>query len=51
MSSIDAFSNELTRTFGDRARRGVLLAPLTTFRVGGPPTGWSEPRTSEIVTA
>ena len=52
MSSIDAFSQELTRTFGERARRGVLLAPLTTFRVGGPADWLVEPRTSEeIVTA
>jgi UDP-N-acetylmuramate dehydrogenase len=37
---------------GDRLRRGVPLAPFTTFRVGGPADWFLETRTSdEIVTA
>jgi UDP-N-acetylmuramate dehydrogenase len=50
--AIDFFSRALRDTFGDRARRDVSLAPLTTFRVGGPADWLVEPRTSdEIVTA
>ncbi|PWT86253.1 MAG: UDP-N-acetylenolpyruvoylglucosamine reductase [Blastocatellia bacterium] len=43
----------LRTTFGrDRVRSQVLLAPYTTFRVGGPADLFFEPRTStEIVTA
>jgi UDP-N-acetylmuramate dehydrogenase len=43
----------LIRAFGDeRVGRGVLLGPLTTFRVGGPAECFFEARTSEeIVTA
>ena len=49
---MDDFLETLNKTFGDRARRQALLAPLTTFRVGGPADWLVEPATSdEIVTA
>ena len=32
----DAFAHEMVCRFGDRFRTEVLLAPFTTFRVGGP---------------
>ena len=49
---MDDFFDVLRRTFGDRARRAAALAPLTTFRVGGPADWLVEPTTSdEIVTA
>ena len=52
MSDIDAFSKALVERFADRARRDVYLAPLTTFRVGGPADWLVEPKTSdEIVSA
>lgn len=42
----------LQARFGERARANVPLAPLTTFRVGGPADWLVEPRTSdEIVQA
>jgi len=49
---MDDFFKTLSETFGDRARRDTPLAPLTTFRVGGPADWLVEPATSdEIVTA
>ena len=49
---MDDFFEMLDAQFGGRARRDALLAPLTTFRVGGPADWLVEPRTSdEIVTA
>jgi UDP-N-acetylmuramate dehydrogenase len=49
---MDDFFDTLKEKFGDRARRNVSLAPLTTFRVGGPADWLVEPATSdEIVTA
>ena len=49
---MDDFFDTLQTTFGDRARRDVSLAPLTTFRVGGPADWLVEPITSdEIITA
>jgi UDP-N-acetylmuramate dehydrogenase len=49
---MDDFFDTLKKQFGDRARRSVSLAPLTTFRVGGPADWLVEPATSdEIVTA
>jgi UDP-N-acetylmuramate dehydrogenase len=52
MGDFELFSKRLIDTFGDRARRDVSLAPLTTFRVGGPADWFVEPRTGdEIVTA
>lgn len=49
---MDDFFHALKETFGDRARRDVALAPLTTFRVGGPADWLVEPKTSdEVVTA
>ena len=48
---VDVFSKALTETFGDRARRQVSLAPLTTFRVGGPADWLVEPRTSDEIVA
>jgi UDP-N-acetylmuramate dehydrogenase len=41
----------LRAVFGDRLRAGVPLAPLTTFRVGGPAEWLVEPRTSEELLA
>jgi len=50
--NFDNFSRALKQKFGDRARRDVSLAPLTTFRVGGPADWLVEPATSdEILTA
>jgi UDP-N-acetylmuramate dehydrogenase len=49
---MDGFFEQLKERFGGRARRGVSLAPLTTFRVGGPADWLVEPKSSdEIVTA
>ena len=49
---MDDFFKTLSERFGDRARRDAPLAPLTTFRVGGPADWLVEPATSdEIVTA
>src|ERR1700730_7655793 len=49
---MDDFSETLDQTFGGRARRDAPLAPMTTFRVGGPADWLVEPATSdEIVTA
>jgi UDP-N-acetylmuramate dehydrogenase len=49
---VTTFADALREAFGGRARRGVLLAPLTTFRVGGPAEWLVETRTSdEIVEA
>jgi len=47
-----AFANAIQETFGDRARRSCPLAPLTTFRVGGPADWLLDVRTSaELATA
>ena len=47
-----AVGEALTRAFGERARRDVPLAPLTTFRVGGPADWLVETRSAdEIVLA
>ena len=52
MNAGESFAAALFRAFGDRARERVPLAPLTTFRVGGPADWFVEPRTSdEIVQA
>jgi UDP-N-acetylmuramate dehydrogenase len=52
MNASESFADGLLRTFGDRAREHVALAPMTTFRVGGPADWFVEPRTSdEIVQA
>jgi UDP-N-acetylmuramate dehydrogenase len=49
---MDDFFKTLNKMFGDRARRDAPLAPLTTFRVGGPADWLVEPAGSdEIVTA
>ena len=49
---MDDFFVTLKEQFGDRARRDASLAPLTTFRVGGPADWLVEPTSSdEIVTA
>ena len=46
------FAATLRQAFGDRAWSNLPLAPLTTFRVGGPADWLVEPRGSaEIVTA
>jgi UDP-N-acetylmuramate dehydrogenase len=42
---------DLSAIFGDRARAEAPLAPLTTFRVGGPAEWLVEPRTSEEMVA
>ena len=44
-----AFAGALNAAFGERARAGVALAPLTTFRVGGPADWLVETRTSEEI--
>jgi UDP-N-acetylmuramate dehydrogenase len=41
----------LRRAFGDRVRANVPLAPLTTFRVGGPAEFLFEPRNGDEVVA
>ena len=41
------FELTLRAQFGDRARATAPLAPLTTFRVGGPAYFLVEPRTSD----
>lgn len=41
------FGRRLCDRFGDRARANVPLAPLTTFRVGGPADWLVEPRTAD----
>jgi len=51
MSGVDSFSEALAETFGDRVRRDVSLAPLTTFRVGGPADWLVEPRSSDEIVA
>jgi UDP-N-acetylmuramate dehydrogenase len=50
---MSGFESDLLRAFGaDRVGRGIPLAPLTTFRVGGPADWLIETRSSEeIVTA
>jgi UDP-N-acetylmuramate dehydrogenase len=50
---VRAFDEALAEAFGpERVRRHAALAPLTTFRVGGPADWLVEPRTSdEILTA
>ncbi len=46
------FGDDVTRAFGSRVQRHVPLAPLTTFRVGGPAEWLVETRSrDEIVTA
>jgi UDP-N-acetylmuramate dehydrogenase len=51
MSNRKAFSTALEQVFGNRVRRDVSLAPLTTFRVGGPADWLVEPRTSDEIVA
>jgi UDP-N-acetylmuramate dehydrogenase len=46
-----ALADELARAFGDRARANVPLAPLTTFRVGGPADWLVEVRSGDDVAA
>ena len=49
---MNAFALALRAAFGDRVRADVLLAPFTTFKVGGLADWLFEPRSSaEIVTA
>ena len=49
---MSAFDQALTRAFGaDRVRRQAVLAPLTTFRVGGPADFLLDTRTSGEVAA
>ena len=49
---VNVFSTALEQAFGGRVRRRALLAPLTTFRVGGPADWLVEPLNSdEIVVA
>lgn len=48
MTEFDAL---VTARFGDRLRRQVPLAPMTTFRVGGPAEWFLEPRTSDEIVA
>jgi UDP-N-acetylmuramate dehydrogenase len=49
---MNAFASALRAAFGERVRADVLLAPFTTFKVGGLADWVFEPRSSEeIVTA
>jgi len=49
---MNAFASALRAAFGDRVRADVLLAPFTTFKVGGLADWLFEPRSSvETVTA
>ena len=49
---MNVFGSALRETFGERVRADVLLAPFTTFKVGGLADWLFEPRSSEeIVTA
>ena len=43
---MNAFASELRAAFGDRVRADVLLAPFTTFKVGGPAQWLVETRNS-----
>jgi len=49
MGDADVFSGALAQAFGDRARRRARLAPLTTFRVGGPADWLVETLTSDEI--
>jgi UDP-N-acetylmuramate dehydrogenase len=46
---VTPFGRALAAAFGDRARSEVLLAPMTTFRVGGPAEWLIETRTAEEI--
>jgi UDP-N-acetylmuramate dehydrogenase len=51
-AEVDDLYERLAGRFGDRVRRDVVLAPMTTFRVGGPADLFVEPRSAaEIVDA
>jgi UDP-N-acetylmuramate dehydrogenase len=45
------FAHALHSAFGDRVRANAPLAPLTTFRVGGPADWLLEPRSSDDIVA
>jgi UDP-N-acetylmuramate dehydrogenase len=45
MTAIEAAREILRETCGDRVRAGVSMAPLTTFRIGGPAALFLEPDT------
>ncbi len=49
IAGLDRFAAALVARFGDRVRRDVVLAPFTTFRVGGPADVLLETRSSEEV--
>jgi UDP-N-acetylmuramate dehydrogenase len=49
--NFDNFFGALKEKFGERARRDAPLAPLTTFRVGGPADWLVEPATSDEILA
>jgi UDP-N-acetylmuramate dehydrogenase len=46
---VSALEASLRETFGDRVRSNVVLAPFTTFRVGGPADWFIEARTSDEI--
>jgi UDP-N-acetylmuramate dehydrogenase len=48
---MEDFARSLKGTFGDRVRRAAPLAPLTTFRVGGPADWLIETSTSDEIVA
>ncbi len=48
-SELDARLDDLARTFGGEARFGVPLAPLTTFRIGGPADLFYEPTSADAL--
>jgi UDP-N-acetylmuramate dehydrogenase len=48
---VTAFQSAMRDAFGDRVRAGVPLAPMTTFRVGGPAEWLLETRHSDEIVA
>lgn len=50
-SRANAFASEMTAAFGDRVRAAVPLAPMTTFKVGGPAEWLFESRSSDELVA
>ncbi len=48
---MSGIAEALRATFGDRAKAGAMLGPLTTFRVGGPADWLVETRSSDEIVA
>ena len=49
--ALTPFDAALRAAFGDRVKAGVLLAPFTTFKVGGPAQWFVETRNSDEILA